>query len=56
MGRILQCFVCLKKLWILACVHYPFGIPMEYYTDQEDCPHYKDPEKGVRGHLRLVKK
>lgn len=54
--NMLQCMFCLKKFWKLACVHFPFGIPMKYYTDEEDCPYYKDPEKGVKGHLRLVKK
>jgi len=42
-------------------MHFPFGIPMRYYTDQEGCPRYKDMEKkgkGARekGRLRLVKK
>lgn len=44
-------------------MHFPFGIPMKYYTDREGCPRYKDAEKkgkgrGARekGRLRLVKK
>lgn len=26
-------------------MHFPFGIPMRYYTDQEECPRYRDIEK-----------
>lgn len=56
--NLLQCFFCLKRLRDLACMPFPFGMPAEYYGDQEDCPHYKDKEseKEIRGHLRLVKK